>query len=61
MSNFIIFNILLIVISSVIDYIAIDWFGLVEWSSNYIYYIFFINLPLSTFLAYYLNRKYKEL
>ena len=35
-----------------IDYIAVDWYGLVEWSMDYINYLIFINLPISTILTY---------
>jgi DNA integrity scanning protein DisA with diadenylate cyclase activity len=48
--NFIIFNAILFSISYIIDYIAVDWFDMVEWSMNYINYLLFINFPISTIL-----------
>ena len=60
MMNFIIFNFILFGISSLIDYIATDWFQIVEWSREYIYYLFLINLPISTMLTYLCIRKIKE-
>jgi len=58
--NFIIFNVIFFTISYIIDYMAVNWFGLVEWSQNYLYYIILINLPLSTFITYKYVKKIKE-
>ncbi len=58
--NFLLFNIVLFAISSVLDYIAIHIFGLVEWSDSYIYYLIIINIPISSFATYKLIPKIKE-
>jgi hypothetical protein len=50
--NFIIFNIILVCFSLIIDYIAVDLYGLVEWTSSYINYLVFINLPISLIATY---------
>jgi len=60
MSNFIIFNVLLFIISSIIDYIVIYMFGIIEWSEKYFYYLIFVNIPLSSFLSYKVNKKIKD-
>jgi len=58
--NFLLFNIVIFTISSILDYIAIHIFGLVEWSESYIYYLIIINLPISSFATYKLMPKIKE-
>jgi len=58
--NFIIFNVILFLISYIIDYIAVNLFGLIEWSATYINYLLFINLPVSTILTYLSIRRVKE-
>jgi len=58
--NFLLFNIVIFTISSILDYIAIHIFGLVEWSESYIYYLIIINLPISSFTTYKLMPKIKE-
>ena len=58
--NFILFNAVLCCISYMIDYIAVDLYGLIEWSAEYINYLLFINLPISTILTYLSISKIKE-
>jgi hypothetical protein len=58
--NFVIFNTVLFCISYIIDYIAIDWFGLVQWSSKYINYLLFVNFPISSIATYLIIDKVKE-
>ena len=60
MVNFIAFNFIIYALSSGIDYIAFNWFGVVSWTKEYFYYLFFINLPIATLLTYYIMRKLKE-
>lgn len=60
MVNFFIFNFILYFISSVIDYMAFNWFGVELWTKEYFYYLFLINLPVATIATYYLMRKLKE-
>jgi len=58
--NFIIFNVILFIYSYIIDYFAVDLYGLEEWSMKYIQYLFLINLPISTILTYMSIGKIKE-
>jgi len=58
--NFLLFNIILFFISYLLDYIAINIFGITEWSKAYLYYLFIINIPFSIVLTYILMRRVKE-
>ena len=60
MVNFFIFNFILFIVSYLIDYIAVDIIGLVEWSREYIYYLVTINIPFSTVITYIVMKKIKN-
>ena len=58
MQKFVYFNIIMFVISSIIDYIATSFFGVESsFSNDYIQYLLFINLPIATILTLYIMNK----
>ena len=59
--NYIIFNIILFIISYNIDQSIVNWFDIVPWSQNYIFYTIVFNLPISFLITVIIIKKIKQL
>ena len=58
--NFLLFNIVLFIISYSIDYIALDWFNVEPWSKEFMQYYLFVNIPISALLTVVIVNKIKS-
>lgn len=59
--NYIVFNILMIVVSYGMDKAIVDLMDLEYWSQDYIFYTIVFNLPISVLITIVIMRKMKQL
>ena len=59
--HFVLFNMILFIISYLLDYMGTHIFGIIDWSEAYLYYLVLVNIPLSITLTYIVMRKIKSL